>query len=270
MPEHTTRKALTQQLRNLGIAPGDIVMVHAGLRSVGPVLGGADAIIGALRDAVGPAGTLLAYADWQTGYDDLLTSDRQVPERWRDDAPSFDPQSSRATRDNGAFPELLRTTPGARRSGNPGASCVALGAQADWLTADHAWNYGYGPNSPFAKLVAASGKVLMLGAPLDTMTLLHHAEHLANISGKRVIAYDVPILENGKTAWHRVEEFDTSDPVVDGLTDDYFAEIVEAFLDTGNGKRGTIGAASSVLVSAPAITAFAVQWLEGWTARSAP
>jgi aminoglycoside 3-N-acetyltransferase len=262
MAGRANRRALAQQLRDLGISAGDVLMVHASLRSVGPVLGGADAIIWALRDAVVPQGTLLAYADWETGYDDLLTPDRRVPERWRDDVMPFDPLASRATRDNGAFAELLRTTPGARRSANPGASCVALGARADWLVSGHGLNYGYGPSSPFAKLVEASGKVLMLGAPLDTMTLLHHAEHLADIPGKRVIAYDVPIAENGGTIWHRVEEFDTSDPVVDGLADDYFEEIVESFLDTGNGKRGLIGAAPSVLVSAPAVTAFAVDWLE--------
>ncbi len=83
----------------------------------------------------------------------------------------------------GILAEFIRTTPGARRSGNPGASVAAIGAQAEWLTADHPLDYGYGPGSPLAKLVEAGGKVLMAGAPPDTMTLLHHAEHLARIPG---------------------------------------------------------------------------------------
>jgi aminoglycoside 3-N-acetyltransferase len=33
--------------------------------------------------------------------------------------------------------EFLRTTPGACRSENPEASMAAIGARADWLTADH-------------------------------------------------------------------------------------------------------------------------------------
>lgn len=228
-------------------------MVHAALRQLGPITGGPDALIMALRDAVGPSGTLLAYADWQ-GQDDV---DAGAP---RQDIAPFDPRSSRANRDNGAFPELLRTTPGALRSGNPGASVVALGGKAGWFTSDHTLDYGYGPNSPLAKLVAEAGKVLMLGAPLDTMTLLHHAEHLANIP-HRIKRYQAPLLIDGKASWRRFEEYDTSH-APDGLAEDYFAAIVSGFLDTGRGRSGRIAAASSVLVPAAAIIPFAVEWIE--------
>lgn len=251
-----TRQQLAGQLIALGLVPGDAVLVHSGLRSVGPILGGPDALIDALADAVGPEGTVLGYCDWI--YDDRFLDDASL----RPHVPAFDPERSRATRDNGAFPELLRTTPGARRSGNPGASMAALGGHAAWFTADHALDYGYGPQSPLGKLVSAKGKTLLLGAPLDTMTLLHHAEHLADIADKRLRRYQAPMLIDGKTVWRQFEEFDTADPVVDGLEGDYFEEVVEDFLATGQGRRGLVGHAPSVLVDAPAIVAFAVQWLE--------
>lgn len=251
-----TRAALMAQCSALGLVEGDAVLVHAGLRSVGPILGGPDALIDALRDAVGPTGTILAYCDWQ-GEDDV-----HEQAALRDQMQPFDPLRSRAIRDNGAFPELLRTTPGARRSASPGASCAALGAQAAWFTADHALDYGYGAASPFGKLVAAGGKTMLLGAPLDTMTLLHHAEHLADIAGKRRRRYSVPLQHNGKVVWREVEEFDTSIPIVAGLDDDYFATIVTEFLATGQGRRGPIGDAACVLVDARAIVAFAVHWLQ--------
>jgi aminoglycoside 3-N-acetyltransferase len=216
-------------------------------------------VLAALRDAVGPEGTVLAYTDWQ-GQDEVGA----YPHHRGDLAP-FDASASRATRDNGFFPELLRTTPGAYRSANPGASCTAIGARAEWFTADHALDYGYGPRSPLAKLVEAHGKVLVLGAPLDTMTLLHHAEHLANLPDKRITRYEAPVLIDGQTVWRWFEEFDTSDPVLDGLADDYFTAIVEAFLATGEGERGAIGAAPSVLVAADRIVPFAVSWLERWS-----
>jgi aminoglycoside 3-N-acetyltransferase len=38
--------------------------------------------------------------------------------------------------------------------------------------------------------------------------------------------------------------------------------VVEAFLATGNGKRGPVGAAPSILVRAKEIVPFAVRWLE--------
>ena len=257
-----TCSSLRTDLETLGLEPGDSVLVHAALRKVGPVAGGADMIIAALRDAVGPQGTILAYADWQ-GLDDVLANDEVFNDpAIRPDIPAFDPKTSRATRSNGALPELLRTTPGALRSGSPGASCVAIGGRAEWFVADHSLDYGYGPDSPFGELVAAEGKVLMLGAPLDTMTLLHHAEHLADIPGKRVIRYETPILIDGETVWRQFEEFDTANPVVPTLPDDYFALVVEDFLATGSGVRGTVGQAPCVLVPAAEMVDFGVKWLE--------
>ncbi|HFX1474616.1 TPA: aminoglycoside 3-N-acetyltransferase [Pseudomonas aeruginosa] len=261
-----TRDELAAELRALGLAPGDVVMVHAALRSVGPMLGGGDAVIGALLDAAGPEGTIAAYADWEANYEDLLDEHGRVPMWWRAHVPPFDRIWSRAIRDNGIFPELLRTTRGAAASANPGARVVATGAKAEWLTADHAIDYGYGPASPFAKLAAVRGKVLMLGAPLDTMTLIHHAEHLADIP-KRVIRKEVPFAVEGGTQWRTVEEFDTADPP-DGFADDYFGTIVEAFLAMGQGARGTVGQAACVLVEAAPMLRFAVEWIERNAARA--
>ena len=257
-----TRAALAADLEELGLRPGDAVMVHAAISRVGRLLNGPDTVIAALRDAVGPDGTILAYADWDASYEELVDDEGRVPEAWRADVPPFDALRSRAVRDNGVLPEFLRTTPGARRSGKPGASIVALGARADWFTADHPHAYGYGEGSPLAKLVGAGGKVLMLGAPLDTMTLLHHAEHLARIPGKRVKRVEVPFATETGTQWRMIEEFETGDPVVPGLADDYFAGIVKDFLASGQGRQGQVGAAASVLVEAAAITRFAVAWLE--------
>jgi len=250
-----TRATLAGQFRDLGLVPGDAVLVHAALRAVGPILGGPDSLISALTDAVGPEGTILGYCDWQSEDDAVDHADL------REHIPAFDPLTSRSIRDNGAFPELLRTTPGARRSAAPGASCAALGDKAEWFTADHALDYGYGPNSPFGKLVQARGKTLLLGAPRDTMTLLHHAEHVANFPNKRIRRYESPILVDGQKTWRWFEEFDTSN-APDGMAEDYFADIVTDFLATGQGRTGLIGAAPSVLVEAAPMVDFAVAWLE--------
>jgi aminoglycoside 3-N-acetyltransferase len=254
MPALWTRRHLAAQLHHLGLTQGDAVLVHASLRSVGPILGGPDSLISAVLDVVGAQGTVLGYCDWQG--EDAILEDPLL----RDDIPPFDPNHSRSIRDNGAFPELLRTTPGARRSANPGASCAALGARAEWFTADHALDYGYGPQSPFGKLVEVQGKTLLLGAPLDTMTLLHHAEHLADFPNKRIRRYQAPILVDGNTVWRQFEEYDTSEAPY-GMAEDYFASIVSAFLDSGRGSRGRVGNAESVLVPARALVDFATGWM---------
>jgi aminoglycoside 3-N-acetyltransferase len=250
--------------------PGDTVMAHAALRKVGRILGGPDSLIGAILDATAPGGTLMAYTDWNGGDDDIWDDEGRVPAELRPEIAPFDPFASRSTRYNGSFVELVRTTPGAIRSTNPGASCAAIGARAEWLTADHPIQYGYGPGSPFAKLVEAGGKVLMLGNPFDTMTVLHHAEHLADIPDKRIVRREEPFLVDGEKTWRWVEEFDTSNSVVGSLPEDYFVTIVEEFLLTGRGTRGPVGNAPTVLVPAPEIVAFAVAWLEHRFPKPAP
>lgn len=269
VPAPHTRDDLAAQLRALGLGPGDAVLVHTALRRIGPTVGGPDTVIDALLDAVAPGGTVLAYTDWHTPWADLLDGDGRVPDAWRPHVPPFDAAASRATRDHGAFPEFLRTRPGALRSGSPGASVAALGARASWFVADHPLDYGYGPGSPLARLVEAGGAVAMLGAPWDTMTLLHHAEHLADLDGKRVVRYEVPFATPAGTRWRTVEEFDTSRPVVDAFDDDVFGAIVRAFVATGAGRTGRVGLAGSLLVDAGAVCAFAVRWMERHAPRGA-
>ena len=69
------------------------------------------------------------------------------------------------------------------------------------------------------------------------------------------------ILRDAFLRVRRFEEFDTSNSP-QGLPEDYFIAVVEEFFATGNGRRGTIGAAPSILVRATEIIPFAVAWLE--------
>lgn len=255
-----TRRALAQDIAALGVRAGDVVMTHAALRRIGPMLNGPDALIGALGDVTGPSGTLLGYADWDALYE--VDEDGRPDEALRADIPPFDIAVSRCARDNGAFVEFLRTTPGTLRSDNPGASMLALGARADWFVADHPMNYGYGPGTPFAKFVEAGGKVLMAGAPHDTMTLLHNAEHLARLPNKRVVRRETPFATPRGVEWRMIEEFNTSIPVVGNPERNHFAELVAAFIATGRAREGLIGAGPSLLVEAREIVPFAVDWME--------
>jgi aminoglycoside N3'-acetyltransferase len=66
-----TRAALTADLRRLGLKPGDVVMLHASVRSVGPTFGGPDVIHLAIEDAVAPDGTLMMLPGCPDGYDDV-------------------------------------------------------------------------------------------------------------------------------------------------------------------------------------------------------
>ena len=53
------RRDVVAQLRALGVADGDVLLVHTSFRAVRPVEGGPAGLISALQEAVGPAGTTL-------------------------------------------------------------------------------------------------------------------------------------------------------------------------------------------------------------------
>jgi aminoglycoside 3-N-acetyltransferase len=247
------RASLRAELAALGVVPGDLLMVHASLRAVGPVVGGVETVIHALFDAVAPNGTLFAYVDFEPCWDE--TDDpAHVPE--------FDPRTARAARDHGLLHEALRTWPGTLRSAHPDAGVVANGPLAEWLVAPHPLRYGYGEGTPFARFVEARGKVLMLGAPLDTITLLHHAEHLAHIPDKRVVRYRRLLHGPAGATWVDFEEFDTGDPVSARLPGNCFERIAQDYLTGGRGRVGPFGAGTAHLFDGAELVRFGVEWIE--------
>src|SRR5215207_4904670 len=109
-----SREELASGFRGLGVAPGDVVMLHASVRAVGEVAGGPDQIHLALKDAVTTDGTLLMYASCPAYYDEVgrghlsAAQEQELIEK----LPAFDPFTARAERDNGTLVEFLRTSPG--------------------------------------------------------------------------------------------------------------------------------------------------------------
>ena len=258
-----TRSSLARDLASLGLKTGDLIMLHASVRAIGWVVGGPDTVIRAILDVIGPEGTLMMYAGWEEAPYLTIALEEGRGEAYLAECPAFDPERSRANRKWSILTEYLRTWPGARRSDHPEASVVAVGAKAAWLTKDHPLHYPYGPGSPFAKLCEAGGKVLLLGSPLNAVTVLHYAETIAEIPDKRIVRYRMPILREGMRVWVEIEDIDTGEGIVEGHSNEgYFAGIVQEYLASGKGRSGTVGAASSYLFDAAELVRFAVRWLE--------
>ncbi|PHM46017.1 hypothetical protein Xmau_00410 [Xenorhabdus mauleonii] len=259
-----TKSVLVEQLRNMDIKHGDVVMAHVSMRSVGNCLNGVDDLIQAILTVLGTTGTLLCYTNWEQNYEDSLDEDGCVPLELKSEIMPYDRLSSRASKDHGVFAESVRTTKGAIRSQNPGASVVAIGNDAEYFIENHSLNYGYGNDSPFAKLVTCRGKILMIGAPYDTMSLLHHAEHLANLSNKHIRKMEVPLLENNHVIWFKLEEFDTVDPVCEQFNEGYFGDIVEQYCAHSEAVTDVIGSASTLVVPAKEMLDYAISWMENY------
>jgi aminoglycoside 3-N-acetyltransferase len=263
-----TRSRISHDLAALGLGDGDTVMFHTRMSAIGYVAGGPQTIIGALHDVVGTQGTLMVTCGWNDAPPyDFVTWPQAWQEALRAEHPAYDPDLSEADHNNGRLPEALRRRPGAVRSRHPDAGFAALGAAAAELMADHPWDDPHGPDSPLARLVAHGGRVLLLGAPLDTMTLLHHAEALAKAPGKRFVDYEQPILEQGRRVWRRFHDIDSEDGAFDYSAvvpegQEPFEAIARDMLAAGIGRQGRVGAAESHLFEAAQVIDFATAWIE--------
>jgi len=262
-----TQRRLEEDLRRLGVREGGVLMVHTRMSALGWVVGGSETVVRALLGALGPGGTLAAYASWE----EHVYGPEDRPPEHRDayvaDPPVFHPATAEAVRAHGRIPERIRTWPGAHASAHPEARVVAIGARAGRLCAEHPDDDGYGPRSPFARLVEAGGQVLMLGAPLETVTLLHHAEAMARVPGKRAVTYRLLVESgDGSVSEREYTDLDTSGGALPygrlGLAEDEFAVIGRDALAAGIGAQGRVGAADCVLFGAPDLLRFAVRWLE--------
>lgn len=241
-------------------------MVHTRMREIGWVIGGSEAVVRALLDVLGPEGTLMAYASWE---EHVFSDEARPPEyraAYRAARLIFDVAIGEARREHGRIPERVRTWPGARRSAHPDASIVAVGARASELTKDHPRDYAYGPGSPLGRLIAASGQVLMLGAPLETLTVLHYAETVARVRNKRRVRFTTLVSQAGKVQECTFTDINTSTGAFPyeelGLEVDPFEVIGRAALDAGIGVSGIIGAATCHLFPVAELAEFGVAWME--------
>lgn len=160
-----TLTQLCNDLSNLGIRPGDIVLMHSSWKSLGGVENGAKGFFEAFMGLLGPEGTLILPA---LSYESVS-----------DEHPVFDVKNTPAC--IGFLPEYFRTqVPGVIRSLHPTHSCSMAGKHAAFLAEGHETDETpVGPHSPFAKLPQLDGWILMLGCPPDRNTSMHGVEETA-------------------------------------------------------------------------------------------
>lgn len=256
-----SRDELAAGFRELGIAAGDTVMVHASVRAVGEVAGGPDQIHLALKDVLTGDGTLMMYAGCPRYYDEVGRGhlppelERELLEK----LPPFDPATARSDRENGALVELLRTFPDSVVTPHV-ARFVAWGRHARHLTSAPPWNYAFGHGSALDRLMGLGGKILLLGCDHDTVTFLHYAEHIADIPDKRIATFKVPVDDGGTRVWRDMEEFDTSARGAHpNWPDRFFARIVDTYLAHTPNPGGCVGDASCFLLDARGLLAFALE-----------
>lgn len=146
----------------LGLAGGDMLMVHSSLSSFGRVEGGAHTVVAALLEVLTAQGTLVA----------------PTFSRYLCDEPVWDREQTPSLM--GKISETVRTWPGALRSNHAAHPLTAIGAGAE-LICRRPYRTGFGPDSPFKTLVEHNAWILLMGVSYGNCTLFHLLEAEAEV-----------------------------------------------------------------------------------------
>ena len=254
-PEPHTTATLAAELRTLGLAPGDVVIMHSGMRRLGFVVSGSQAVVQALLDVLGPDGTLVVPTHTPGNTDPATWQHPPVPPHWwpviRQEAPGFDPART-PSRWMGVLAETVRTWPGAVRSDHPQVSFAAVGAHAAEVVRGHRLDDALGESSPLGVLYRLAGKVLLLGAGHDSNTSLHLAEYRQEAPPRATTGSSVR-RPDGTSEWITWADVDVEESDFERLGAD--------FDGTGAVTIGPVGDATARLMSQPALVDSATGWL---------
>lgn len=219
------------QLERLGVAAGSVLVVHTAFSRVAPLDGGPEGLVAALRDVLGPDGTLV------------------MPSMSDDDAYPFD-RATTPCRGMGVVADRFWRLPGVLRSDSPHAF-AAVGPHAASITADHPVDVPHGPDSPIGRVHALDGLVLLLGVGHAENTTVHLTEALAGVRYRR--PKWCTILRDGQPVRVDYDEIDHCCARFAQL-DDWLG---------ARERRGTVGNAPARLVRARDVVDVAVARLRG-------
>ncbi|MEU0075109.1 AAC(3) family N-acetyltransferase [Streptomyces sp. NPDC006332] len=247
-----TRGTLAAQLAEAGVRPGETLLVHSSLSSLGWVCGGSVAVVQGMLDALGPHGTLVVPTQSGDLSDPAEWGNPPVPQEWwetiRATMPGYDPLLT-PSRGVGVIPETVRIWPGALRSAHPQTSFAAVGARAAEVVEGHALDCRLGERSPLAQLEELGARVLLLGAGYATCTCFHLAEY-------RVPSPLVKVGRPGRSGWEEVTEVSISSDRFDELGHDFERDEGPRCV-----VRGRVGAADVRLFPVADAVAYARRWL---------
>jgi len=237
IPRHT----LVEQFKHLHVHSCPILMVHASMRKTGPIEGGAATLIEAILEALGSKGTMIMP---------LGATEKQP----------FDAQTTPAHEDMGILAEVFRHHPKVQVNDHAASRFGAIGPQSQALLEPMPLHNYHGHGSVLSRFTEWGGSVLRLGADIDTVTVTHWAEYLAEIPFKRQVRRRYVRSDIGEQ-W--IESLDDCEGIAywDG-GDDYFSQILTDFLDAGNARVGPVGNCAAELFEAQPFVDFAVEWME--------
>ncbi|MGD8603466.1 MAG: AAC(3) family N-acetyltransferase [Anaerolineales bacterium] len=150
------QQQLVEGFSTIPLTSSRVIMVHSSYKALGGVEGGAETVVDALLETVGPEGTVIFptfnFNAWsETHYFDIIETISHM----------------------GIIGERARLRPEARRTPHPMYSFAALGKHRhDFAACEDV--EAYGPNSAFALFHKLNGTIISIGLHWNSTFSLHH------------------------------------------------------------------------------------------------
>lgn len=157
---YVTKERIMEDLRRLGLRRGDVVVFHSSLKSIGYVEGGADTVIDAFLDTVGPEGTVMVPT-----FTFSFARAGGIP---------FHPAKTPSK--VGLITDVFWRRVDAYRSRHPTHSVAAIGRYARYLTSGHENTSAFSKHGPWGRLVELNGYVMLLGVGFNVCSFFHAVE----------------------------------------------------------------------------------------------
>lgn len=159
----------------LDVGPGDGLLVHSAIQFLGRPEGGVGMYFDALCSVINEG------SDLQSGEMQLTGGTVAVPTfnfGFADGEP-YDPENTPSV-GMGTFSEYVRQLPESCRTTHPMQSLAVVGMHADDL-ATRDTQSAFDPGSAFDHMLELNWKLLLLGADVQAVSMLHYSEQRANV-----------------------------------------------------------------------------------------
>lgn len=222
---------IKNDLVNIGVSSGDLLVVHSSLKSMGHVEGGAKCVIDAICDVLGEDGTLLMPTfTYSTSYADSFFSNKDTPSCV------------------GLITETFRKIDGVFRTNHPTHSVAIRGKLVKELTeGEELDDTPMGIHSPYRRIALYNAKILMLGCSLSHNSFMHALEEDANSFYSLRDHQEYTVVDaNGEISRRRIKRHNFMRQ--DGSIIQRYDRTLDV-LDENDYKISTIHGAKSVLIN---------------------
>jgi aminoglycoside 3-N-acetyltransferase len=159
---------LSDSLSTLGLIKGDLLFIHSSLFNFGlpsdcSISEVPSKIFNKLQNTIGAEGTIAVPTfnfDFCNG---LPFNIQETPSKIM-----------------GVFSEFVRKHPQAKRSKHPMQSIAAVGPMTDFII-ENDTESSFSPDGPFDRLKTLEGKILLLGADINSVSMIHYVEEKCKV-----------------------------------------------------------------------------------------